>query len=89
VSAIASQIVQSIYSEPHRWRFRTVTFSRNDGLSVDVIKPFDGSRNYAKLNNEERDNVEFGWFDRWRIQRAFRWWKLRPIAEPPLKEKGL
>src|SRR5687768_5513892 len=80
MSAVADEIVASLSRDPERWRFEIITLKRDDGLSVDIIKPFDGSTRYARLADKSRGEPLFAWLDRVRIQRAFRRWQLRPLS---------
>lgn len=77
MSAIGRDIARSLRREPDQWEFKVVSIRRRcDGLEVTVIKPFEGSR-YARIEDEKRGNPELGWWDRWRIHRAFRAWQRR------------
>jgi hypothetical protein len=76
-SPLAAQIVRSINEEPARWKEDICWFRRDDGVSLCVIKPYEGTRWRPRLQDPRA--VGFGWLDGLRIKRAVHRWLHREL----------
>ncbi len=85
--SIVQDIIASWENEPDRWHWHVIWMKRDDGLEICLQKPYTTDMDFAVLVHKERGRIEFGWWDRRRLRRAFRKWQMRPIDKAQVVEE--
>lgn len=81
MDAIVKDIITSWREEPDRWRWEIIWMKRDDGLSICMQRPYTGDTDFAVIVHDVRGRIEFGWWNRRKLKKALKAWRMRPLNQ--------